>query len=79
MSYPPAKGEPILVPCEGSGAVAHIWEFLLGGEAIGICAMCGGRAIVTYELATVSRPAGYVMPDHQRDDILARLERGDFG
>lgn len=62
------KGAQILIPCEGSGyqptGCRHI------GYTYGVCAMCGG----SYQLAD-----GGVMPDHERDDIIARLDRGDFG
>ena len=66
MSGP--KGEPILVRCEGAGC-QPCTGVGNGSEAIGMCAMCGQW----YPLNN------YVMPEHARDDILARIARGDFG
>lgn len=53
--------DPILIPCEGSGAIGH--QF---GRQM-ICAMCGAVLWPTL-----------VAPHHERDDILAHIERGDF-
>lgn len=58
-------GEPIWVRCEGSGCPANL---PLGGT--GLCQMCN-RVLVLLP--------GDLIPEHSRDDILARLERGDFG
>ncbi len=69
MAYPPAKGEPILVHCEGSGAEANETREVLGGKTIGSCRMCGVEAVLT----------GVLVPGHYRDDVLARIKRGDFG
>ena len=55
--------DPILIPCEGSRAEGHD---VPGGL---MCRMCG--LVLPFNLE--------VMPDHQRDDVLARIERGDFG
>lgn len=57
-------GGPILIPCEGSGGSGIL---LPAGR---MCQMCG-RQFPEIE----PRP----IPDHTRDDILARLDRGDFG
>lgn len=57
--------EPILVDCVGSGARGH-W---LGNSVM--CPMCGGQFRPTDNVMTV--------PDHQRDDVLAMIDRGDFG
>ena len=61
--------EPIRIPCEGSGCPPATRAGGLSHE--GMCAMCGRW----YPLLNV-RP---VLSDHERDDILAMLERGDFG
>lgn len=61
------KGEPILIRCEGSGCPpAAMHDGLTFGS--GMCAMCGHAVTVV---------AGAVL-DHQRDDIIARLKRGDY-
>lgn len=60
--------EPILIRCEGSGCTptAGVGS---GTEAMGMCTMCGHwHSFIDY-----------VMPEHTRDDIIARLKRGDFG
>lgn len=72
MTYPPAKGEPILIPCEGSGAIGQVRDRLLGGGVLVMCPMCGILTVVESEVRAA-------MPQHERDDVLARLERGDFG
>jgi hypothetical protein len=61
------NGEPILIRCEGSGCPPA--AMLIGlSFGTGICAMCGEQWSVV---------AGTIL-DHQRDDIIARLNRGDF-
>jgi len=62
------SGEPILIRCEGSGCppCAGVGN---GTEAYGMCAMCGYTMGLT----------NYVVPEHVRDDIVTRIERGDFG
>lgn len=68
--YPPPKGAPIWVPCESSGAEANEERFILGMiQPVGSCRMCGAEVALT----------NGKVPDHDRDDILARLKRGDFG
>ena len=57
-------GDPILIRCEGSGCPPCTDE---GGH--GMCAMCGRWHVLV----------GVAMPEHERDDIIARLNRGDFG
>ena len=59
------KGEPIMIRCEGSGSLANIPK---GG--LGYCQMCGRVSALL---------PGDTMPEHQRDDIIARINRGDFG
>lgn len=61
----PGPREPIRRPCEGSG---HPPNMKLTGP-IGLCAMCG---------TTQTTVDGKVV-DHDRDDIEAMIERGDFG
>ena len=58
------KGEPILIACEGGHQqpAQHLGHY-------GMCAMCGR----IYPIDS----AGYVVR-HDRDDIIARVERGDF-
>jgi hypothetical protein len=56
--------EPILVPCAGSGAAGHS---MVGGAAM--CPTCG--------LIQIRTPAGTI-PDHQRQDLIAMIARGDF-
>lgn len=59
-------GEPIWMDCEGIGQHVHT----LGWVRSGICAMCGQVvACDSYNRAL----------HHQRDDVLARVARGDFG
>ena len=62
------KGAPILIRCEGSGC-EPCTGVGNGTDAMGMCAMCGQWRLLV----------GYVMPEHARDDIIARLQRGDFG
>jgi len=59
--------EPILIRCEGSGCPPATGTGN-GTIAVGMCPMCG------HWLSLDS----YVVPEHTRDDILARLARGDF-
>ena len=58
------SGDPILIDCEGSGCPPTTTS-----GAAGMCSMCG-RWLYLNPWRRV--------PDHQRDDILARLARGDF-
>lgn len=62
---------PIRIRCEGSGHPTHaIGAPLLAGAPSGtICTMCGSPvAVDRYGIASA----------HQRDDILAMIDRGDF-
>jgi hypothetical protein len=52
------------IPCEGSGCLTHK---PLAGH--GRCVMCG--RFVSTDGAGLAQP-------HERDDIIARLNRGDF-
>ena len=63
-------GAPILIPCEGSGCGYHFYD---EASITGMCQMCGARVPVA-----VNPEGESVTCDHQRDDILARLDRGDF-
>lgn len=56
---------PIRIPCEGSDNLVHY-----PGEGVGICPMCG--VVVAHRKDNTALP-------HERNDILAMLERGDFG
>jgi hypothetical protein len=62
-------GDPILIRCEGSGCPPCRTSPGNGTEAYGICAMCGHW----YALNS------YVVGEHTRDDLIARIKRGDFG
>lgn len=71
MTQLQATGEPIMIPCEGSGCPPAGQYFdpymaLVGG----LCSMCG-------QLVSLNG-RGFVQ-EHKRDDIEARLERGDYG
>jgi hypothetical protein len=59
------ESPPLLVHCEGSGCPPTIW---LHGDLVGMCAMCG---------MPIAAEHGRV-DEHERQDILAMLERGDF-
>lgn len=56
--------EPILIPCEGSGCPTHFYA-----QRAGMCQMCG---------RIVHADADGKALSHQRDDVLARIDRGDF-
>lgn len=58
--------DPILITCEGNGSPVHRH----GPAAFsGICPMCG-QVVACYGEGVAFA--------HQRDDVLARIERGDF-
>lgn len=57
--------DPIRVLCEGRGFRGNN-----PGRIGASCAMCGQWMPLTAE---------GVMPDHERDDVLAMIDRGDFG
>jgi hypothetical protein len=56
---------PILITCEGNGSQPN-----LPSEHDGLCPMCG----LLQPLNTDG-----TITNHQRDDILARITRGDYG
>jgi hypothetical protein len=58
---------PILIRCEGSGGDG-IDGTMIGEPLRRMCQMCG----------LPFRGNGRI-PEHDRDDILARIDRGDFG
>jgi hypothetical protein len=60
--------DPILIDCEGTCCPPAAVTAGDGIVGLGICSMCGGG---------VTLVDGVVLA-HQRDDILARLKRGDF-
>jgi len=60
-----AKGQPIWIDCEGSLGPTN-----LPGPAQGMCKMCGQWVELN--------DCGEAFL-HQRDDIVARINRGDFG
>lgn len=53
-----------MIPCEGSRC------YTAGGGKSNICAMCGQPV----EIDGVG-----LVPDHERQDIIAMVKRGDFG
>ena len=55
----------IRIPCEGSGCPTHYPVMNAG-----VCSMCG--------VTVTCRDDGRAWP-HDRNDILAMLDRGDFG
>lgn len=64
---------PIWIPCEGVGAKVHFprFEYHGGiGESTGMCVMCG-------ELVDAHNDITAKL--HNRKDIIAMIERGDFG
>lgn len=68
---------PIWISCEGAGFRGHLINDVL------ICAMCGERFFAVADGSAVtarSVPATShdITPHHERDDILARIRRGDF-
>lgn len=69
MNVKPTGG-PILIPCEGSGCPPAAGPFGHPFGQSGMCSMCGQSV----ECGDDDRAV-----EHQRDDILARLRRGDFG
>lgn len=71
MSLLRPKNEPILITCVGSGAVGHQ---VAGMTRFAMCPMCGHVIKVVH----VAADRSLVIARHDRDDILARLERGDF-
>lgn len=58
---------PILKSCEGVGCPVH---GLRPGDNRGVCSMCG--VLVCTDDDGLARP-------HDREDVLAMVERGDFG
>jgi ferredoxin len=57
---------PIMIPCEGSGCPGHP----TGGFGTAMCSCCG--------VIFMAGSDGVIMPEHDRDDLIARLVRGDF-
>ncbi len=57
------KGDPIPIRCAGSGCPGN-----LPGDGEALCTMCG--ALLPLD--------GEVVAEHERDDIIARIHRGDF-
>ncbi len=56
--------EPIRIPCEGSGCPTATMQ------VNAMCAMCGRVRMLDDDGRVV---------DHDRDDVLAMLKRGDYG
>jgi len=59
-----ADRPPLRIPCEGSGAATH---FAATGN--GLCAMCGRYVRCDADGRAVQ---------HDRDDVLAMIRRGDY-
>ena len=64
----PVDIDPIVVPCEGSNLVGHVMPTGV------MCQMCGN---VWPQFPTPSMFDK--VPQHDRLDIVAMVERGDFG
>jgi len=59
------KAPPLMVECEGTGSFADD----------GYCQMCG----LAGDALPITRAEGFLLVDtHQRQDIIAMIERGDF-
>lgn len=67
------KREPILMTCEGSKGPTHFPAVDGRVPVVGMCKMCGQW--VELELW---RDEGWLAVPHQRQDILAMLDRGDY-
>lgn len=65
MSDPTGNREPIWMECEGSGGRVH-----RPGRLLGMCSMCGN--ILTPHTDGIAHT-------HRRKDVIAMLQRGDFG
>lgn len=66
-----ARGEPILISCEGSGCPGNPGNPGNPGDGEqAMCMVCGWWVL--------TGPDGNVA-GHERDDIIARIKRGDFG
>jgi len=70
MSAP--KGEPIPINCEGSGSDPLRAAYSVIGGYRGMCPMCGEFVEIV-----ACAPGAVILP-HLRDDIVARIQRGDF-
>ncbi len=66
---PDAKPAPILIDCEGGGYSGHRIASVELGEQL-LCSMCGKR----FDDGGTNK-----VPDHQREDVLTMLARGDYG
>jgi hypothetical protein len=64
----PVENGPIVVPCEGSSLVGHVMPTGV------MCQMCG----IVWPQFPVPSMFDKV-PQHDRLDIVAMVERGDFG
>lgn len=59
--------DPILIPCEGTGCPTHeVWDV---APSFGMCQTCGH---------VVQRADDRTAVAHDRNDILAMINRGDF-
>lgn len=64
---PAERPDPILVPCEGSDLPGHR---AICPPTHGMCQMCG-------QVRSLNEDG--TMPPHNRKDIVAMIDRGDFG
>lgn len=73
---PADRPDPIMVRCEGSGCppirttIDPATFSYNGGLYVGMCSMCGSWQPVV--------PDADFIGEHQRQNVLAMLERGDF-
>jgi hypothetical protein len=63
-----------MIPCEGSGCPAHLIR-----KDHGVCAMCGEWVAVELTGRAEGLALEGVAVKHQRQDILAQIDRGDYG
>lgn len=64
------KGEPIMLPCLGSGSRGHALNDSRGNFlGVIMCAACGEK---------LRSGDDQFVPEHDTDDIIARIKRGDF-
>jgi hypothetical protein len=63
---PRERPEPIRIPCEGSGCPPN----MVLTKGVGLCSMCGRTHALDGDGKVIA---------HDRDDVIAMIQRGDFG
>jgi hypothetical protein len=61
-----SRPEPIRIPCEGSGCPPN----MVLTKGVGLCSMCGRTHALDGDGKVIA---------HDRDDVIAMIQRGDFG